>query len=154
MSTAETIPLATSSAPPFTLPVNLAGVPEYLKQFRQWVLWRWVHHGKEWTKVPFQPNVRKAETDNDKTFSSFDEVSAAYTTGKFDGIGFCFWQGDGLVGIDLDHCFTGEGILEPWAQEIVNHFQGTFMEKSPRGDGLHIWCLGQPRDERTISKEK
>ena len=45
---------------------------------------------------------------------------------------------DGIAGIDLDHCLTG-GVLEPWAQQIVDRCPATYVEVSPSGTGLHIF---------------
>lgn len=57
------------------------------------------------------------------------------------GPGFVL-NGDGIVCIDLDHCLV-DGVLESWAQEIVDLMQATYMEVSPSGDGLHIWGHGE-----------
>jgi len=51
-----------------------------------------------------------------------------------------------LVGIDLDHILdpaTGEVLTDkPEAKEIIERFRtaGAYIERSPSGDGLHIWC--------------
>jgi primase-polymerase (primpol)-like protein len=54
-----------------------------------------------------------------------------------DGVGFVFTTADPYTGIDLDHCRTNEGDLEPWAAAIVERLH-SFTEWSPSGEGLHI----------------
>ncbi len=124
------------------LPSN---IPSYLKSLDQWVLWKNVMRHGSLAKVPFQPNGRKARSNEPKTWASFNRCYAAYERGKFEGLGFCFAEGDGLVGIDLDDCFEPDAlnVLKPWASEIVFRFDNTWQERTPSGEGLHIWCLGK-----------
>ncbi len=124
---------------------NFEYVPDYLKHRLQWLLWRYENiNRKKPTKVPYQPDGRRAKTNDSTTWSSFDKCLQVLEQGKFDGIGFVFAEGDGLVGIDLDHCFSPDGQLEPWAKDVVIHFTETYIERSPSNDGLHIWCHGKP----------
>jgi hypothetical protein len=45
--------------------------------------------------------------------------------------------------IDLDHCRDPEtGIIEPWAQEIIDRL-ASYTEISPSGTGVHIWVKGK-----------
>ncbi|MBX9692654.1 MAG: PriCT-2 domain-containing protein, partial [Cyanobacteria bacterium] len=140
--------------PPGTRSVNLSAIPEYLRKLPQWVLWTWEYDekSKRWVKVPKQPNSRKAQSNNPKTWSTFDQVSRAYTSGGFSGIGLCLAAGDGLQCIDLDHCFDEHDRLKTWAQEIVSRFPDSFIESSPR-DGLHIWLLAEPLMKPPRKKE-
>ena len=45
-----------------------------------------------------------------------------------------------IVGIDLDHCLE-DGKLLPWAKEITDRFADTYIEVSPSGTGIRIFCL-------------
>jgi primase-polymerase (primpol)-like protein len=54
-----------------------------------------------------------------------------------DGIGFVFTTADPYTGVDLDHCRTIRGALEPWASEVVKRLN-SYTEWSPSGEGLHI----------------
>ncbi len=120
-------------------------IPSTLSKHLQWVLWKFVSKGgKKPTKVPLQPNGAFAKCNTPSTWSDFNTCQKAFYLGKFDGIGFCFAKGDGLTGIDLDNCFGSDGQLKPWAKELVDLFQGTYIERSPSGQGLHIWCNGKP----------
>lgn len=58
------------------------------------------------------------------------------------GLGYVLAEGDGLVCIDLDHCFV-DGELKSWARTILDRCPATYTEVSPGGDGLHVWGLGE-----------
>ena len=50
-----------------------------------------------------------------------------------------------MVGIDLDHVIDREsGAVEPWAREVAEKFRGAYIEISPSGTGLRIFCRGKP----------
>lgn len=133
--------------------VKFITIPAYLKRRRQWVLWKYERNKNgKLTKPPYQPSGAKAKSNDSSTWSTYEEVKVAYKRGGFDGIGFCFARDDGLAGIDLDHCFNSKGELEQWAQEIVNRFAETYIERSPGGDGLHIWCFGRKTGSQTSKK--
>lgn len=119
-------------------------IPTYLKDRQQWVVWKYENRNGKLTKVPYQVNNRPAKSNVASTWTDFETCQKAFNTGKFSGIGFVFAEGDGLVGIDLDHCYDADGQLEPWASSIVNEFNDSYIERSPSGDGSHIWCFGSP----------
>ncbi|WP_429509901.1 AAA family ATPase [Paraburkholderia sp. MM5482-R2] len=127
---------------PVALGVNFDGIPASLKERPQWVLWRWQYdsESERWTKPPRQSDGRYAKTSDPDTWTTFDDVHRAYLDGDFDGIGIVLR--DDLVGIDLDHVIDESGELIPLAAEIVERFRGAYMEKSPSGDGLHIFTHG------------
>jgi len=130
---------------------NPNGIPDYLKARQQWVVW-----GKRSTqgsdalqkdgrlnKIPFNPRTGKAASSNKpNTWASFSEVINLYQSGWYNGVGYMFAEGDRLVGIDLDHCLSPTGTPNPQTQDILSHFENTFTEISPSGDGLHIYCFG------------
>ena len=61
--------------------------------------------------------------------------------GSFDGIGFEFATGGGIVGIDLDHCLSDSGYYTQTAAEIVA-LMHSYTEYSPSGTDLHIFVQG------------
>ncbi|WP_353254948.1 phage NrS-1 polymerase family protein [Burkholderia anthina] len=125
---------------PEALPVNFDGIPTSLKKLPQWLVWRWEKINGRWTKPPYQVNGRDyAKTNNSETWTTFEEVHLAYKDSRFDGIGLVI-RGD-MIGIDLDHVIH-DGEIEPWAQEILDKFYGTYIEISPSGDGFHILTRG------------
>ncbi|WP_348770206.1 hypothetical protein [Arthrobacter sp. E3] len=49
-------------------------------------------------------------------------------------------NGDGIGVLDLDHAIV-DGVILPWAAEVLAANPGTFTEVSQSGEGLHIWGL-------------
>jgi len=133
----------TASSSPQTLEVQVDGIPSELKALPQWVCWRWEERGDNWTKPPFQPSGVYAASTDSTTWSTFEDVRAAYRNGGFAGIGFVLAKGDGIIGIDLDHCVDPQtGEIESWAWEIVNEMN-SYTERSPSGTGLRILARGK-----------
>lgn len=56
------------------------------------------------------------------------------------GVGFVL-NGDGIVCVDVDNCVTN-GVVEPWAQDVLDAAGDTYVELSPSGRGLHVWGYG------------
>ncbi|MGW1998139.1 hypothetical protein [Embleya sp. NPDC001921] len=106
---------------------------------------RWVRYSG--TKVPLRSDRRGvASSTNPRTWSTYEQARAS-TEGI--GAGFVL-NGDGIVCIDLDHCWSG-GVLAPWAQRIVDRAGSTWMEVSPSGDGLHIWGRASMTSGRVVN---
>lgn len=129
-------------------------IPAPLRERNQWVLWRMAPLAKKKTKIPYQPNGKKAATTRPAEWCSFSVALDAYRTGGFDGVGYVFAEDDPYVGIDLDHCVepddTGAPIIAPWAKKIVDALN-TYTELSPSGMGIHMivrGCLPPGRRKR------
>jgi putative DNA primase/helicase len=131
----------TTPTVPNQISFDAAGIPHLLQQKNAWVNWRAVERDGRVTKVPCMPTGASASTTNPATWSSFDAVKNAKA---FSGVGVILV--DDLVGIDLDKCLNDEGVLEPWAQQVVDKFPSSYIERSPSGRGLHILCLGAPKN--------
>jgi hypothetical protein len=126
-------------------------IPGEMRERHHWVLWRIEGEGDNETKVPYQLNGKRASTKHPKTWSSFDEVVAAYNAGGFDGIGFVFTKDDAYSGIDLDHCRNpGTGEIDPWALEII-HDIGSYTEISFSGTGFHIIARATVPENRKVN---
>ena len=111
-------------------------IPQFLKDTNQFCNWKYELRNGSQTKVPYTPGTtRKANVNSPATFTDFD--AAASATG-YDGIGIRVCGR--IVGIDLDHCIEN-GKLLPWAQAIVDRFGATYIEVSPSGTGIRIFCL-------------
>ena len=120
---------------------SYSSVPLDLKSLPRWVTWKLEkvknNDGKtRETKVPYQLSGRKAESDDPVTWATFNEVKHCVPR-KTDGAGFVF-NGDGIIGIDLDHCFDKNGNIDPLFREIVENLR-SYSEISPSGTGLHIF---------------
>ena len=127
-------------------------IPTELKNLKQWVLWTYQqpidHNGKpllnedgsqkKATKIPLQPNGKKAESDNENTWHSFENVVSAFENNpdKFSGIGFMFKAP--YVGFDTDNSIdlnTEE--IDPTALFIMTRLN-SYTEISPSKTGFHI----------------
>jgi primase-polymerase (primpol)-like protein len=95
-------------------------------------LTRWVRYSK--SKIPLTPDNDCASATDRRTWSDFDIVQES-NAGV--GIGFVF-NGDGIIGIDLDKAFDFDGKIKTWAQEIIDSLPPTYVEVSPSGNGIHI----------------
>ena len=74
---------------PESLPVVSDGIPGELKTYHTWVLWKLARVGDDWTKHPYGVGTgRRASSTDSRTWSSYEEVLAAYEAGGYDGIGF------------------------------------------------------------------
>lgn len=100
---------------------------------------RWVTHQ---AKCPYDPAAirRKASVADPASWGSFQQAEAAYIEGGRDGVGFVL-DGDGVVGIDLDHVVT-DGRPDAAALVLLNRIGCQYIEISPSGTGLHGWGYG------------
>lgn len=104
-----------------------------------WVVWRYEQRDDRWTKPPRRADGRGyAKSTDPETWASYRQAQVA--AAREDGIGLVMV--DDLVGIDLDHVIGDGGELEPWAVEVLRRFTGCYVERSPGGDGLRIFCRG------------
>lgn len=116
--------------------VQLDKIPQYLKEYGHFCNWKYELRDGKKTKVPYTPGTtHKASVSDPAAFTPFGTAASAT---EYDGIGVRVC--DRLVGIDLDHCIV-DGIILPWAQEIVDRFTSTYIEISPSGAGIRIFCL-------------
>lgn len=145
----------------FVIPSNPATIPEQLKHLPQWVCWRYEERSGKQTKAPIDAKsngrLRYAKTNDSATWAEFDAALAACELHpELAGVGFCFSPSDGLTGIDLDHVLDLDTkALTPEAAEIVARFAGTYIEVSPSGTGLRLFCKGKPaRSGKNVGKGK
>jgi hypothetical protein len=109
-----------------------------LQKQKRWVLWKLETVNGKQTKVPYQPNGRKAMANKPATWGTFAECAAVAS--GFSGIGVVL--GDGVWGCDIDACcdaVTGKFSAE--SREIVIGLD-TYGEYSPSGTGCHLLGLG------------
>ncbi len=127
----------------------LENVPELMRQYDHWVVYRVEERDGRLTKIPYiAGGVGKAKTTDSRTWRSFDEAIRALETGRFAGIGFVFSSGDPFAGVDLDNCRNPEtGELEEWAAQIVATLGG-YAEASPSGTGVHVIVRGKAPNKK------
>ncbi|HEX3037797.1 MAG TPA: phage/plasmid primase, P4 family [Oscillospiraceae bacterium] len=110
-------------------------LPQALTDNARFCCWNYEDRDGRTTKVPYNPvSNQKAKPNDSATFASFD--IALKSVHRYSGLGFRV--SDDICALDLDHCFSADKVLKPWAQDIVNCFAGCYMERSPSGNGLRI----------------
>ena len=128
--------------------IKFNGIPEELKQYKNWVLWKFIdkNDGKKPTKMPFKtwksndltkkgkPMGYMATSTNPEHWDTFENVKKAYEKGGYEGIGFVFGNTP-YCGIDIDHCIDKDGI-KPKAYEIIQKLN-SWTEVSPSKTGIH-----------------
>lgn len=118
--------------------MNYDNIPNELKQLDRWVVWR---EGK----IPYDAKAlnSRASSTNPETWASFDEATTAYEEcDQALGIGFVL-NGDGLVGVDLDHV-VNDGVPEPAALELLEQLNCAYIGLSPSGTGLRAFGYSVP----------
>jgi putative DNA primase/helicase len=138
---------------------QINNIPKGLKILPRWVGFMLIWNDKKGKndKIPINSqSLWGASTTNSGTWGTFEQVLSVIgqpaqchrkinsidtiIKGKVDGMGFVL--GDGICGIDLDRCIDGAGQLTEQAQNIVETMDGTYLEYSPSGTGLHFLFRG------------
>lgn len=112
--------------------------------------WKPVRRGDRWTKMPVQPSGVAAASTKSETWSSFAGVDRASKR-----VGFVLGgnaDGKRVVCVDLDHCIGSDGTLSEGAQKVLSLFPDTWVERSPGGDGLHVWGVMDARQHRCVTE--
>jgi hypothetical protein len=138
-------------------------LPVVMKLQRRWVGWLLVEgaNGRR-IKRPF--NIHTGAVDAQEACrADWHEVDKAYRAGTISGYGYSLGErgsNDDVVFIDLDNAVevTDDGngnpgfTIKPWACDILERFEGSYIEFSPSGTGVHIIVLG--RVPHSISRVK
>lgn len=102
---------------------------------------RWVCAFKS-SKVPMQAFIRRgASSARSETWSSFEAAKNAVEEGIYDNLGFVF-NGDGIVGIDIDAGYDGDGFLSEVSVDCMRACR-SYTERSRSGRGIHIYLKGR-----------
>lgn len=122
-----------------------------LKLQRRWVLWRLETVNGKQTKVPYQPNGRKAMANNPATWSTHAECMAVASS--FSGVGVVL--GNGIIGVDFDKCCdAATGKFSPESRKIVIDLD-SYGEYSQSGEGAHVLCCADmPEEYRGVNTGK
>jgi hypothetical protein len=124
------------------MPNDIRIIPDELANTPRWLVWDRVKKQDGTTaKIPINARtLNPASTSDPQTWSTIHEALEVWTA--YAGLGFVF-NGDGLVGIDLDGCLDANGTLSPWAKEILDRFSNTYAEVSPSGKGIKMFAHGK-----------
>ena len=79
-----------------------------------------------------------ASVTDPTTWSTYEAASAT-------GAPLGFVLGDGVGCIDLDACLDENGIPNEATRTLLAYYEGSYVEISPSGRGLHIWGTAAPR---------
>ena len=106
-----------------------------LKSQSVWICWQYeIDKDGRPTKIPYNAKTGgKAMSNNRQSWSDYQTAFSACK--KYDGMGFMF--ADGICGIDIDGA-DGHTKSNPLQNEILQLFEGTYIERSPSGSGFHI----------------
>ena len=78
-------------------------IPKVLREYCQWVVWKYTEKNGRMVKMPYDPKSGKAAKVNDPlTWATYSE--ACRVACHYDGLGFVFTKDAPFVGIDIDHC--------------------------------------------------
>lgn len=131
---------------PRALSVRPENIPDELKRWPQWVVWRYEPNPKNatWDKPPRQVRLGGLASSTDRrTWATYEDALAAYQDPDrhWDGIGFCPSTEDPFVFGDFDHCLQDRK-LDP---EVVHLLRETpsYAELSPSGTGVRLILKGR-----------
>ncbi len=129
---------------PYLTRLKPENIPAELKTHTNWAVWAPAPRGNgKIAKQPRTPNnLRPAKVNMPMTWGTFPEaLTARETAGMPLGVEYILDGRRGLVGVDLDDCFTPSGMIKGYAAIIVDRLN-TYTELSPSGAGLRMVCRG------------
>lgn len=128
-----------------------ANMPQAMRALPQWLLWRFERYegDKKPRKVPYYASGRKrrggqGSVEDRAELVGFEPALAALSSGRWDGLGFAFLPGDGLIGIDIDGAISAEGEISDRAARIIEAC-ASYTEYSPSSRGVHIIVAGETK---------
>lgn len=149
------------------LVAQLQSMPEEMQVRQQWLVWKYIKKagGAKPAKVPFyasgqlrgwpngkpkdggpteaQPQVEQGHQLDRGALVAFDRALAVIGANlSFDGIGFAFLPGDGLLGVDIDHAIdAATGEVSDLCRLVIG-LCPSYTELSVSGTGVHIILKG------------
>jgi len=134
--------------------VEIATIPQPLRERDQWVAWRWEWRpGKDgkpskWTKIPVNPRTgSNAKTDDPKTWAAFDDARSRASRDGL-GLGYVFAESDPFTGVDFDDCFDIEtGEVDPSALERIRALD-SYSDISASDTGVKVIVLATKPGKR------
>lgn len=148
--------VAVTSKQPYEFKTKLDNIPDAMKALPNWVAFRTEQvDGGKIKKILLSPNrgansveyLKWAKSDDPTTWATFDKAVAFAKRYKLDGLAFAM-SGSGMTCIDLDHHLDENGKPTALAQKFIDAAQGTYIERSVSGRGLHIFYAGERPNNR------
>ncbi len=122
---------------------ELKNIPEEMRKQNKWVGFKLIYKDEKEkpVKLPISPYSGKgASSVNEKDWGSFDDAVTACKKYMCSGVGYVF-NGDGIVGIDIDNCIDDNGEFNNVAKAIMA-MTDSYTEFSPSKHGVHIYVRG------------
>jgi hypothetical protein len=140
--------------------LELENIPQQLRDLDQWALWKYEagKDGKQ-TKVPYQPNGKRASSTNPDTWRTYNQCVGALKqhiasedwNQEFDGLFFVLSSNDPFSVVDFDHCID-DGKIKTETRLMVDRLK-SYTEISPSGEGMHTWVKSPaPGDKHKHTK--
>jgi putative DNA primase/helicase len=124
--------------------ISTESIPQELKEFNQWILWKLEQKNGRTTKVPYSKNGSKASVSDPSTWSTFEDAYATYINSneRYSGIGFVFTESDPFIGFDWDHVRTSNGQFDSGILEEIKSLN-SYAEISQSCEGVHVIAKGK-----------
>lgn len=129
---------------------TMDNIPSEMTEVPMWLIFKLEDRGDgKFSKPPRSPySGYKCDKTDSSHYVKFERALVGVEMYDADGVGFIFDKG--FVAIDLDDCFDEKtGLLNDKATRIFERFKATYIEYSPSGKGLHIFCQGEKPNNRT-----
>ncbi len=121
----------------------LQNIPVELREYKQWLWFKKIRKkdlkGKEKIlKIPVSPITFKSDDWNNKEqWADFETAINNIESSGCDGLSFVLSRDDPFVCIDLDNVDNKKQDM------FINDFNGTYVEISQSGMGIHIFAKGE-----------
>lgn len=157
----ESMTATIAPRPPFK-PEN---IPEEMKAIPNWVAYQRLgmdgkgHYDKklyDCNKTEKKANgaLAWAKSNDPTTWAKFDKADAYRKRFNRDGVAFGLTKETDIVCIDLDKSIDENGKLSEAARAFVKAANGTYIERSTSGRGLHIFCRGNAPEGYGVKGDK
>lgn len=123
--------------------IYLRNIPAELREYKQWLWFKKIRKqdlkGKEKIlKLPVSPITLKSDDWNNKEqWGDFETAVNNLESSGCDGLSFVLSRDDPFVCIDLDNVDNKKQDM------FINDFNGTYVEISQSGMGIHIFVKGE-----------
>ena len=124
--------------------MNYYQIPNKLKAYPHWVVWKLIDKDGKKTKVPYCVRGGFARVNDPNTWDIFDNAIRALQSGDYNGIGFVF-TGTPFIGIDIDGCIDENDKISAKANDILEILK-SYTEVSQSGKGFHVIIEGKLPD--------
>ncbi len=119
-----------------------ANVPDEMKALPNWCVFRttWNEEKGKKDKSIISPVDGKWGKSNDpSTWTDFGTAKKYALEHGAEGLAFALDESSGICCIDLDKCIDKDGNLTDSAKKLTSEHEGTYIETSTSGNGIHIF---------------